>query len=737
MATRYFFHASDTSWSTVGNWWTDAGHTSALGALPATTDDVVIDSTVNQSSYPATVVNMTNAGFDMTMILTVSGTATFNSTAKNKGVVNGTCIYNATSENYTGANVVGGCTFNTSAKNYGTVTGATTFNNASTNESGGVIQGSCTFNSTASNKAGATVTGATTFNSSSTCAGNVAGNCTFNTSASVTSAGNITGACAFNGASILGGTVTGSCTFLDTASVSSTGVINGGASVASFEGSGACGGTLTVLEAYFGSGSSLSASGNVTASMLVTFESTNNGDVDGDGECVFIAAAINSGTVTMPTCSFFGGSTNDSSATVTCTGECIFYTASVNDGVVTAPSVIFDDTSTNTGTVNSNDCKINNNAGNSGGAIVGVGNFYGATGTGIYSDNTGGTVTGTLNAYWPATYPIGGTVTVSTNYFGYAFLQGQGQVGVRGIVDTLGVLSTVSLGSIYGETGLIAYGKMNVPVTLSRGICNIGVKGTLRLTTADSGFTVKQALAAIFSIWGAGCSDGCDAAYTAKGSAALDILNGCMQEILLNSKELQYLSRETITVSNINPDAINNLWYYELPENVQAVVGPVIITEENGVGVDTYNKYHGVGVATKSQLMNFSTYYNTPGKQHVYGYWVDRAYQTDGERTRIRIYTNAGNDIAAGPLYVDVEREALRYRAADCASGTVIPLPHQYAESLLLPLLREAASASPLASRRDSFPMYQTAAASARAMFKLADPQNPALTPKPERSIKP
>jgi hypothetical protein len=278
---------------------------------------------------------------------------------------------------------------------------------------------------------------------------------------------------------------------------------------------------------------------------------------------------------------------------------------------------------------------------------------------------------------------------------------------------------------------------MNVPVTLSRGICNIGVKGTLRLTTADSGFTVKQALAAIFSVWGAGCSDGCDAAYTAKGSAALDILNGCMQEILLNSKELQYLSRETLTVSNLSFDAVNDLTYIDLPETVQAVVGPVIVKlEVDSSPVVIYGKVALVGVSTKSQLMNFSTYYNTPGKNQLYAYWIDRAYQTDGERTRIRIYFDYDNEQFT-EAYIDVEREALRYRAADCASGTVIPLPHQYAESLLLPLLREAASASPYASRRDSAPMYQTAAASARKMFRLADPQNPSLEPKPERSRKP
>ena len=735
MATVYFYHASSTSFSDSANWWTDSIHTAALGRLPLVSEDIQIDSTVNEFGFSRTVVNMTNAGFDIAMHLTVSGTATFNSTAKNKGVVNGTCIFNATSENYAAANVVGTCTFNTSAKNYGTVTGTTIFNNASTNESGGVVEGSCTFNLTSSNKAGATVTGATTFNSSSTCAGNVNGACTFNTSSSLTSVGIVVGEVTVNNSAIISGNISGAnCSFFNTSALSSTGVITLGAGYVYFEGTSACAGTVTATAVIIQSGCSIASTALITVEGTITVGCQNSGRITGVGSTEMVAS-INAGTCSTPVCLFNTGATNNSSGVVTAATSCSFIGAT-NDGVVTSPLVSFDDTSTNTGTVNSNDCKINNNAGNSTGVIVGVGNFYGATGTGIYADNVGGTVTGSSNSYWPATYPVGGSVTVSSNYFGYAFLQGQAQVGVRGIVDTLGIQDTVSLGSISSKIGLIARGKMNVPVTLSRALCNIGVKGTLRLTTADAGFTVKQALAAIYSVWGSGCSDSCDTAYTARGSAALDILNGCMQEILLNAKELQYLSRETISTTTQAVDTTYNILYYELPDNVQAVVGPVMFLAL--VDLPATNRYQCMGVSTKSQLINFSTYYNTPGKQTIIGYYIERGYQLDGERTRIRIYVSS--EPAADStvtLSVEVEREALRYRAADCASGTIIPLPHQYAESLLLPLIREAASASPLASRRDSFPMYQTAAASARAMFKLADPQNPVLESQPERKRKP
>ena len=735
----YYDNATGNAlWSDLASWWTvSAGGTPAV-SLPATGDTVFLTGNVTQSGYEVEVANLTITGsFTLNCILTVNGSATFATTSKNGGIVNGTCVLNTSAENNLGALINGSCTFNGSSLNKGTVEGATSFTGSSINKSTGVVNGATTFDSTSSIEAvGAAkgiVNGAVTMNSASVCAGVINGAVTMNSTSSVTTAGVINGSVTMNGTCTMAGTINGSTLTVTGGTVTADGIVN--VSTATFT-AGTSYGTITAQDVNFFSAAAQSSS-SITITGYATFTGAaggNQGTVSGTGAAVFSTAASNTGTIQCSRVTFSGASYSTSTAVITC--DASFLITSYNDGAITADSVTFDDTSYNTGTVTSNDCKVYKSSGNSTGVIVGVGNFFGDTGSGIYANNTGGTVTGSTNSYWPATYPVGGTVSVSSNYFGYAFLQGQAQVGVRGIVDTLGIQDTVSLGTIYGETGLIARGTMNVPVTLSRSLCKSGVKGTLRLTTADAGFTVKQALSAIYSVWGSGCSDSCDTAYTARGSAALDILNGCMQEIVLNAKELQYLSRETITVATTSVDNVNGLTYMDIPENVQAVVGPVVVKLEVTSGPSVFVKAPLVGVSTKSQLMNFSTYYNTNGGNRLYAYWIDRAYQTDGERTRIRIYLDYDNDQFT-EAYIDVEREALRYRAADCASGTVIPLPHQYAESLLLPLLREAASASPLASRRDSFPMYQAAAASARTRFAMADPQNPTLEPKPERSRKP
>jgi len=211
----------------------------------------------------------------------------------------------------------------------------------------------------------------------------------------------------------------------------------------------------------------------------------------------------------------------------------------------------------------------------------------------------------------------------------------------------------------------------------------------------------------------------------AKVKAALDILNGCVQEIYLHSKELQYLGRETITATLGGTDQL--MHYFELPSTVQAVVGPVKLTTRNADQTFTARQMNGV--QTKSHCMNYTEYFKTNGKNSTVAYWVDRSAQTGGDRTRIRIYTPV-NPFTGETNYsvtLDVEKELPRYTAADCVGTVLIPLPHQYAESLLVPLMKEKAAANPNAVRRDNYPMYQAEAASARVMFGLADPQNPTI----------
>lgn len=254
------------------------------------------------------------------------------------------------------------------------------------------------------------------------------------------------------------------------------------------------------------------------------------------------------------------------------------------------------------------------------------------------------------------------------------------------------------------------------------------------LFVSTTGFTVNQALKEVFSLWGSGCDDCVAGSDSKKVNAAMNILNGCLQEIYVKAKSLQFLSNETISVS-LSLDIPNNMRVGTLPANVQAVVGPASV-------MGTYDgdeyKMKVQGVREKSQILNFHQYYNANGKPNITGYFIDRGLTSSGgERTAITVMVPnipilpdallPGQEMIPEEITFDVEREIPRFSISDCLKGTPIPMPHQYCESLLLPLMREKAAASPFAARRDNYSMYQAEAAAARAMFEMTDPQNPLL----------
>jgi hypothetical protein len=132
--TLYFNGAVDGDWTTVGNWWLDAGHAVAAGRLPAEIDSVVATASITASGQ--TVVDFTlndpDANKELFGSLVVTGIATFNTSARNN----------------TNATVTGNATFNDGAGNFGTIDGNATFNGGSGNYLSGTVTGDATFNGT-------------------------------------------------------------------------------------------------------------------------------------------------------------------------------------------------------------------------------------------------------------------------------------------------------------------------------------------------------------------------------------------------------------------------------------------------------------------------------------------------------------------------------------------------------------------------------------------------------------
>jgi hypothetical protein len=145
-ATLYFNMEVDDEWTTVGNWWLDAGRTEPAGRLPAEIDSVVASSTVSVSGQ--TVVDFTindpeGDGFALAGDLTVTGIATFNGYAANVAAITGNAVFNNFASN--------------SSSGLGQIDGNATFNDNATNgtiDYNGLVTGTATFTGSACNKNG-------------------------------------------------------------------------------------------------------------------------------------------------------------------------------------------------------------------------------------------------------------------------------------------------------------------------------------------------------------------------------------------------------------------------------------------------------------------------------------------------------------------------------------------------------------------------------------------------------
>ncbi len=128
----YFYNSgSNSSWSTVGNWYTDIAHTISAGSLPTSIDKItVVGSTIPtvdlDSWVQPTLINSGQTGIAFTgasnasTSVAINGKATFNNYAKNKGRINGNVIFNDNSSNLVGGRA-NNAIFNSSSTNAGTI----------------------------------------------------------------------------------------------------------------------------------------------------------------------------------------------------------------------------------------------------------------------------------------------------------------------------------------------------------------------------------------------------------------------------------------------------------------------------------------------------------------------------------------------------------------------------------------------------------------------------------------
>ncbi len=151
----YYNAAVDTSWDTVGNWWTDSYYSTPLGELPINGDTVYLDGQLDTPPNTPITASAIYAGSISESLWTgqsyglnfsgVIGDATFTHYAYNIGDVNGNAIFEG---NSCGANnqgtINGNAKFYYCDKNQGTINGNAEFYHNTLNDSGH-ITGDATF----------------------------------------------------------------------------------------------------------------------------------------------------------------------------------------------------------------------------------------------------------------------------------------------------------------------------------------------------------------------------------------------------------------------------------------------------------------------------------------------------------------------------------------------------------------------------------------------------------------
>lgn len=257
---------------------------------------------------------------------------------------------------------------------------------------------------------------------------------------------------------------------------------------------------------------------------------------------------------------------------------------------------------------------------------------------------------------------------------------------------------------IEARTGLTAPLKLGKRHRLS---LSIGVKTGMqsRFCTLANGVTVRDAVKAILAMWGQSVST----QDTPEKGEAVGFLNAAMQQLHASGKDFGFVSRVRRSYE-VEVDSSTPLESIALETDVQSVEGNVVLEKAAEVvlsveifpAVSTPLRPLGTAEALESTRQRYggrnneysgaaNGYANSTLKRPL-AYFVRG--DTEGvTRPQLNIaLAPAASTTASGTfnfiLKADVTLHAPRYSCCDVNSGIKLPVPHRYAESLLIPLAR-------------------------------------------------
>jgi hypothetical protein len=201
-----------------------------------------------------------------------------------------------------------------------------------------------------------------------------------------------------------------------------------------------------------------------------------------------------------------------------------------------------------------------------------------------------------------------------------------------------------------------------------------------------------------------------DSSASATRARAMIDLNGALELLWANAEQLDYFNQTTIEVT-----LPGNTESLALEAGIQKIIGPVRLASGQQLNP----------VATRYEAENFGPIYvgvpSLPNGPPI-AYYLQRQFQSEADSIALTIFPLPIPAVAT-PIKLDVVMDCPSYTYDDYCAGTVIPIPHEYGESILIPLARHSAMSHSLFVVPARAPMIEAQYLEARKLLGLVAPE--------------
>lgn len=240
-------------------------------------------------------------------------------------------------------------------------------------------------------------------------------------------------------------------------------------------------------------------------------------------------------------------------------------------------------------------------------------------------------------------------------------------------------------------------------VITASGGADFGVEG--------SGMRLTRVATQVYNLWGIEVTTARDIDFAR--SRVTEIINAALQVMYSRAHVLDYFNRVSSTL-----EFAANVASAVLPLNMQTLLDPVREATTR------------TPLRKASDISEFEEYVDlycngtAPAVPRLY-YAESLASSSDDSAHCVLRLTPAPAE--SFTVAFDYAAQAPRYRDSDILKNVTVPIPHAYAESILLPLVKHAAASDNLFRRQDMRQAIQADYQRAMVMLGLVSTQNPAV----------